>query len=442
MAVKDQPLGPPPVASASIVTVTGWRDPERSRWIPTLSTAWSDPASLTRQVVALPAPAGVPKLGEVLRDLLFALGKSPYVTGGSKIGDGGLDVPAAWLMARATREIIILDAPELPKSVLRSLIELATGVGARIWLIGHVNRAGDLDEIAVDWEADEWTLEQFDKAWDRPAHRLDRYERRPSVSRRTDLPSTSALTFRADCRSTLREDRFRQVDAVYRRELLAARDEFDSRAADGRLAHDTIATLLRRRVRETATTDDVVATVRAIEAAALPYGFSVDVDLPALINAAERNPRPGRYTVDDEVALDAYIRPSSSAACALAMADVPPTEIIDLTVGAVADDGAAVTTEDGVTHIDAWLRPYLRAQLLVRRFAAAASDEPFLITDLGSRVTASWVARTVKLAEVECVVRLARPRYDRERLTVYDWLTAHGIGVRVIPGASQRSLRS
>jgi hypothetical protein len=312
MAVELLPV--PPAATATtgpVVVVTGWRDTDRSRWIATLSTAWSNPTSVARPVVAMQAPAtGGRKIGEILRDLLFALGKSPHVTGGAKTDDGELDVPAAWLLARGVREIIINDAAHLPRSAVRTLVELATGVGARIWLIGHHNRASELDDLVEDWHADEWTLEQFDQAWQRPETLPQRSTRTPPQARRSALPATSALTFRADCRRQLPPGEFDRIDRLYRDMLIDARRHLTDRAALGKLDHEALAMLLRREIRSTRTTHEAVITVRAIEAAALPLGFYVDVDLPTLVNAAERNPRPGRNSLEDTAALDAYTRPA------------------------------------------------------------------------------------------------------------------------------------
>jgi hypothetical protein len=115
--------------------------------------------------------------------------------------------------------------------------------------------------------------------------------------------------------------------------------------------------------------------------------------------------------------------------------------MIELKVADIAEDGGAVTTPDGVITVPEPLRPYLHAQLLVRQFAGATPDQPLLLTEVGKPAHLSWVARTVKLAEVECAVRLARPRYDRKRLSVFPWLTSHGIAVRAIHGKSRRAQR-
>ena len=166
----------------------------------------------------------------------------------------------------------------------------------------------------------------------------------------------------------------------------------------------------------------------------MPFGFAVDVDLPVLLNAAERNPRPGRYDLGDVAALDAYTRPAPAAICVLAMLEVPPEEMLTLTLADVADDGATVTTPHGVTEVPAELRPYLHALVLARRFDGAADADLLLPhADGGDHARLRWVVRTVKVAETETGVRLAPARYVRKRLTVYDWLTAHGLGVRAIP---------
>ncbi len=437
------PTGPRAAqGTGPVVVVTGWRDPDRARWLPTLSSAWSDPTGTDRPVVCVAAPPGHPKLGEVLRDLLFALGKSPYVTGGAKTDEGSLDIPAAWLLARRTREIIVNDAGQLPHNVLRQLVELAGGVGARLWLIGHHHRTDTLQDIVDEWDATEWALEQLDLAWNRPDEVVRRATAQLEELLRCALPASCALSFLADCRRMLPADQFAALYADYRDELLAARQDFTERQGRGKLNHDAIAARIRRQVRAASDTDAVVVTVRAIEAAALPFGFDVDVDLPVLINASERNPRPGRHTLDDAASLDAYARPAYAATCALAMCEVPPQSLVGLTVGDVAADGSTATTTDGVTTIPTVLRPYLVAQTLVRRFAGAEDTDAYLHTERGRPIALHWVARTIKLAEIECGVRLARPRYERKTLTTFEWLTAHGLAVRSLDDATTRKQRS
>lgn len=182
--------------------------------------------------------------------------------------------------------------------------------------------------------------------------------------------------------------------------------------------------------------------MRAIEAAALPFGFNVDVDLPTLLNAAGRNPRPGRYSPNDMAALDAYSRPAYPAACAAAACDIPTNDIVELTVGSYQPATGTLHTADGTVAIPAPLRPYLAAQQLVRQLAGAQAADPLLLSERGNPVKLSWVARTVKTTEIECGVRLARPRYDRKALTVLEWATAHGIAVRSIHGTTRRRQRS
>jgi hypothetical protein len=446
MAVLTAPASPPasPTTTTNVIVANGWRDPDRSRWLPTLSSAWSAPDALERPVVSISPPAASERhLGVVLRELQFALGKDPYVTGSVKTDDGDLDIPAAWLLVRRTQNIIVNEAARLSPSVIRHLIELAHGVGARIWLIAYHNRANDLAEPLEDWDAEEWTLEQFDRAWRRPTSPPDAPVRpSPPTARTTTLPASSALTFRAECRQTLPSERFAHVDNIYRRELLDARATFASWQQEGELTHNRLAAHIRRRVRDCGTTDELVTTVRALEAAALLVDFQLDVDLCVLINAAERNPRPGRNTDDDITALDAYTRPAYAAACVLAMLDVTPTQMTALTLNNVDEDNASVTTPETTVRVPEQMRPYLAAQRLTRQFVGAGPDDAFLVTEAGKAVHLSWIARTIKLAESECGVRLARPRYDRKPLTINQWMTVHGLKVRSLNERSKRQQRS
>lgn len=199
---------------------------------------------------------------------------------------------------------------------------------------------------------------------------------------------------------------------------------------------------MRARVREQRETWQVLTCARAIEAAALPFGFDIDIDHLQLINAAERNPRRGRLGVTEHAALDAYSRPSWPAAAALAACEVSFDDTCALTVDDIDDDGATVTVGDEQISVPETLRPYLVAQKLARLFEGAGGGDPAFTTGHDTPINRTWVTRTVKVTEVECAVRLVKPRADRGRLTTHQWATSHGISVRTLyDGATRRRQR-
>jgi hypothetical protein len=426
-----------------VVVATGRRDQRRSRWIPTLSTAWTQPESIERPVVALAPQRGL-TARDGLQHVLFALGKDPHVTGASFKDAGNLDVHAAWLLARNTREIIVRDANDVTAALQRTLVELAVGVGARIWLIAHEHREDELDPIAELWCATRIDLDTFDTWWARPDGPPPRARRAVPRPVRCDLPASAALTFRADCRRQLSPERFAEVDDLYVAELLGAREHFANRIEDGKaLPHEAILAQVRNRVREQREPWQVLTCARAVEAAALPFGFDVDIDHLQLINAAERNPRRGRLGPTEHAALDAYSRPTWPAAAALAACEVALDDICDLTVGDISDDGSTVTDGDQTVAVPETLRPYLVVLKLARTFDGATDDDPAFITRHGTAAGSSWITRTIKVAEVECGIRLAKARATRRRLTMGDWAVAHAVSVRTIfDGASRRKART
>lgn len=430
-------------ATGPVVVATGRRDQRRSRWIPTLSTAWCHPEAVDRPVVAM-APQHNLNVRDGMQELLFALGKDPHVTGAGFKDDGNLDVPAAWLLARHTREVIVRDANVASAALQRTLVELAVGVGARIWLVAHEHREDELAELAELWCAHRIGLDTFDTWWARPDDRPPRARRAVPRPVRCDLPPTAALTFRAECRRLLAPERFAEVDELYASELLDARAEFQGRLdAGGTLPHESVLARVRARVREQRDAWQVLVCARAVEAAAVPFGFDVDIDHHQLVNAAERNPRRGRLARTEHAALDAYSRTSWPAAGALAACEVALDDICDITVGDIGDDGATVADKDTTVEVPEALRPYLVAHKLVRVLDGAGDDEPAFITRNGTPASSTWITRTIKVTEVECGVRLAKPRAERRRVTTNDWATAHGISVRTIyDGATRRRQRT
>lgn len=430
---------PPRELTGAVVVATGRRDQQRSRWIPTLSSAWCHPSAVDRPVVAV-APHNHETLRDGMRELLFALGKDPHVTGAAFKDEGNLDVPAAWLLARGTREVVVRDANIASAPLLRALIELSVGVGARIWLIAHHHRDYELDDTAEVWGAHRIDLDQFDAWWSRPERRPNRTRRPIDTLVACDLPASAALTFRADCRRLLSADRFAEVDALYVAELTAALDVFGARKT---LPHEAIAAHLRARVREQREPWQVLTVARAVEAAAFRCGFDIDIDHHQLVNAAERNPRPGRLGVDEHAAIDAYSKPCWAAAVAVAACEAGFEDICELSVDSIDDEASAVNLGDVTLDVPPTLRPYLVAARLERIFEGAQDSDALVINRHNVRVKPQWISKVLRITEVETGVRLTKPRGNRRRLSSGDWCVAHGVSIRTIHnGATRRRKRT
>lgn len=79
----------------------------------------------------------------------------------------------------------------------------------------------------------------------------------------------------------------------------------------------------------------------------------------------------------------------------------------------LADDGSAVTCGADTILVPETRRPYLVAHKLVRTFDSAGGDDPAFLTRYGKAATVTWITRAAKVAEVECALRLAKPRAER-----------------------------
>ncbi len=432
---------PPITTTGPVVVATGPRNQKRSRWIRTLSSAWSHPEALDRPVLSI-APMPNHEARDGLQALLFALGKDPHVTGASLKDDGSIDVLAAWLLARHVREVIVLDANVGTSSMQRTLVNLVVGVGARIWLIAHHNRSDELDDIADQWAAHRLDLDAFDEWWERPTGRPPRSRRREPVVARCDLPAVAAWTFRADCRRLMTPTRFAEVDGLYTKTFFAAMERFAARSCSTNgVQHEDILALIRAVVRKQADAWQVITCARAVEAAALHHGWAVEVDHRQLLNAAERFPRPGRLGSGDYAAIDAYGRPSWPAACAMVACEIGPDDAREITLADVADDGSTINDHGTIVEVPTGLRPYLVCLKLWRTFDGAGPADPALVERTGQAVGTLWMTRTIRVAEVECGIRLVKERADRHRVSTNDWARAHGIEVRSLRTGGQRKRR-
>lgn len=215
-------------------------------------------------------------------------------------------------------------------------------------------------------------------------------------------------------------------------EFVATSRKLRQREAAGTLDHEALGGLLRRRLRAQDSAEALVVTVRAIEAAALMHLWAVEVDMAILVNAAERNPRPGRLHAEHHTALDVYVPTRITAVAALLMCEIDPTSISGLALETISSDGARLTLVDDTIEIPPLLRPYLEAHTLYRRICGAADTDTLLVNERGEVPKLSWFGRLAKLIELEAGVRLSRTRTDRKALTTFEWLAAHGIEVRHI----------
>jgi hypothetical protein len=336
-------------------------------------------------------------------DILTALGARRNVTGGvgTKQNDDW-DLVPIWLEAHRIDQLVILQAQRLHLPVLDALLELAAETPTTVVLAPE----GPLTSQALKL--------------------IDPYEPMPVDGRELltapspapaevaapfpTVPRTDFPTFRADCRATLPADEFAVVDDRYRTALGQASATFDHVEPDGETVmavYDGLADTCR-------TTDELLVAARALQAAAFRAGSYVRVDVDTYLVAANTMPTSARRTPQVWRQVAAYPRPWVGAAITATAAGIAPTDIVELTVDQLADDGTSIHHPDGTsTSIDPHAQVYVRA-LKIQHQRTGASPDAVAFVDTRSRpVTLRAVCDMLATARLELGIPTVHGRVQR-----------------------------
>jgi hypothetical protein len=362
-------------------------------------------------------------------DLLTAVGVHRDARGSAgRNADTDWQLVPAWLTAHAVRDIIVSHVELLAPAVLQPLLLLAAQVQARVWLLGCPPRT----DVQVA-HLDSWTEEELDY----PAFRIGweavldaagvEAEAQPDATETAEpaLPSSDFLTFRADCRRLLDPATFTAIDARYTHVLRTTFDWASEQPAEE--MPERLATRVDELLQNCPGVNDVIVTVRAVQAALLRADWHLRADLDQITGAAATRPRRANRTPDTWRSLRAYRTPYRPAVVALTAAGLDVSQIRALKVEDVDTDGATVHVNGTSVALEPGSDVYLRAQMYARVGDGARDSDPLLVDTAGDTLGERAVATALTHARTELGVDVSGGPVRRRRPNATRWLAGWGM---------------
>lgn len=224
------------------------------------------------------------------------------------------------------------------------------------------------------------------------------------------------------------------VDAHLRTQVGAAGELATSLPATTAEREAAVAGWLHQRWEEAKSMAAYITLVRGTQVAFFRAGFHLQVDLDQLIGTASTMPRRALRTPELWHRLRAYPEPHRGAICALSAANLAVDTIRHLAVGDLDPQTGQVRLPDGaIVDVPREARPFLAAQVHLRRGGSAADGALLFPARGGGSVSASGVAQVINDARRELGVAVAPARLDRKPVTGDRWFTRWGISLRELP---------
>lgn len=410
------------MSAVSLVEMSGVTS-EEARWLRTLNDG-------SRGTAVITVRAGMrDRVMWLANDLLAAIGVRRDVTGIFKSMYDDWSLVPVWFQANDVADLIVLDTQLLPLDVLRELLELACLIDVHLWLVVSPPLSDELVALLEAWPTRVSSKAAFWTHWSDRRRVDDDEDPRPARGERfPSVPATDFPTFRSDCRNVLDPDEFEIVDALYRTSLHEMVRRFARRAP----TEQTIAKQLRDMIDGCAVVDEMMTVVRATQAALLPLGWFVQVNIDGFLAAADSVPTAAARSEQVVARLSAYRQPWRSSACALAAAGLGASDMAELTVGDVPEDGSAVELHGEVRTVEPAFRRYLKALILERRFDGARDDDPLMCDTGGQQLRPRALATAVTIARTETGVLVAAKPVERRRVDDPRWAQRLGVSIQEV----------
>lgn len=390
------------------------------------------PAALTRPphptgvvVATVPVETLTTNSAPLYSAVLEATGADPGATGATM---QNTDLWWITLSARVTAfgitDLVLVGADDVrPQRFLTSFCHRLRTLPITIWLASHT---GLHNLPAVDSTATTQDLLDL----------LARPSRPPAPENigalaDLDLPDTTFVSFRHDCRTSLSDRDFHAVDAIYEHAWhhtnveLARHQTVDSR---------TIATLITDLAAPHLHTNAHHVVIMAVRAAAFAAGYATRLNHHQLLGRLAANPSLAHCTPQEWDSLRAVHATWRAAAVALLAADLTIDQMRDLAVDDVAADATTVTVDGRPVTVPVHARPYLRAHLELRHHTPGRrTSTTFLSWQPGKKdpVPAHNIVQALKAIALDTDLPIPTgdlPR-TRPRPTIpTDAITVHQIG--------------
>lgn len=343
-------------------------------------------------VVGMVRP-GARQTGWLANDLVAALGK----TSGRGFSADGWAVAAAhlipWFVVEEIEVLVVGYAETLPISQLLAITHLAALTEVSLWLVADAGMTDTLATYVAEFGATVIDAEDLGTPLTgSTASRSAKADAALTPAFPATVPDDTFLTFLATARTTMPEDDFAAVLALF----VSAFD--DTMAwldhSSGAPSERDVALHVSSLLDAATSLASVTTVVRGVQAAAFRRGLLIRFDVRRFLNRMSET-RTATDLHDAEWRLLGDNGNTRQCAIAvLAALGMSVTEIHSLPADRVAPDANCIRTETGTYQVPEAARPLLLAHLLYRACACDPSDPSLLA---GSRKDAKLTVRGVSL---------------------------------------------
>lgn len=243
-------------------------------------------------------------------------------------------------------------------------------------------------------------------------------------------PQVDFPVFRAVCRDQLDPDDFALVDDRYVTTHHDTQTWHDQQNDPGAVDEDAFATWLRGLLDRCSTADQMLTTIRAVQACLFVNGWFVQVDLDAFLGANQRVLTSAARDEETWRRLRAYRQPYRQAVCAMAAAGLSidqmrATRLSDVDVHAihVLVDGIPITIEPPA-------REGLLSQVHHQRILGFEDDQPLLTDSDDNPLSDYQLRRAVKEPLLEVGVALLNGKVVVRTIDERHWARRRGVSLQ------------
>lgn len=412
----------PPTACGDPVVVCVPDDGDLYRWIHTRRRYHATVVPVLVEVVTRQA------MSYVADATLVGMGKDPWLSVSKRPAEA---LAVAWMTAGGDTDALIGFAQTLSGHILDVAPTLYCGAGVTPWFVfsttGDDRRArraaaGYADRIGVELTDADVLLDTFADTAEQPDD--------APIDALPPLPRVDGIRFRSTAKQVLSRKEFRVVDARFVELIDEFLDVFATTPNKRRFVND-LERQVHARLRDTASLDEFVLTVRAAQVAGLRSKLHVAVDTTTMLGAAASLPRPGLAGPQRWwEALDTHRDPDPGAAAALYNAGIDAEDLCSLRLADIASDGDGVVVTTGSERmvIDDGAR-FVRALVTLRTVMGASEADPLFSTHRADVVRPQHITALIWGQQLNCGVSVAAGRGERRHPSDRDWLARHGITI-------------
>lgn len=366
-------------------------------------------------VAVTPRPAG--DSSTLAIDVLRALDKRAWSSAGTIQKEAPERTALLWILASGIETVFVVNADWMDESQFEFAAELATR--ASVWLLFAGAIADCAQGSAAPWIVSRAELESklgTPRPEENVAPALDR-------SRLADLPTASALRFRAACEHVLDEAELAQVD----RAMVQGAIQNKTIIARGGGEADARRFLLEANP----SSWDALARLRGAELAAIAHGWRFKFDLEQWVVGQEAG--DSLRQSERTLLLSLYDPRAAMLYLTARLTTSTGHEIANLPCGALDEDGQRIATDRGSVRLPDDLTEIARAY--VERFTKEEpATTPLFRTKTGKKLTPKGASRAV----LDAAKQLALPA-PRACFPSFGWETRASLDVDFRPLQLQAS---